>query len=428
MNLYYKYIVPGVLECQMIIIKTDKNDTNATFEIATILFNMELGEKAFNVSGDLDDRDDYHVLHKDGISYTIRGNEGNIVIMNNEVINNETYIEDLDKNLQKLDELYIKEHGNIQYYTTKSMDFTLVSEIYNENNARRIISSNGINPTKSCFKWKIIDRDIILPAIMDRKCSRDVWEHTFLTKYNTLIIDDCDIFDTNDKVTFFDDIPSIKHYNMAKRIVDCCPIIFERKTRSIDNTLRELSGVNIIKTDSSILQAMFPVYEEHWVNIKPMRISKNSKNSTLEHIYSLLLKEEENTENDFQGCPNDICHACGMYLYDYIYVMELVNHVCVCTKCFHNVIQYEKFSPKFDKVKVLKVKHPNDISDVIKRISKSELRDLLLELSGNDVTIDDKNGSIITPNYMGSGSIYPVLLKLVPPPENKKLFVCHIIC
>jgi hypothetical protein len=439
----------------MIIIKIDEARDDATnIAIASMLFNMELGCKAFNPDGEIDDPDeDFHVMEKDGISYTIQGIIGNIVVLYSG--DDRRYIEflawDLEKALRILDDLYIKARvEGIPHYTGKSLDYTLVSELQmgfnNKNNSdrRKIVHKADAQSHKSHFVWRIVDDGTkILFTDNTRVYDRNVNEYNHLVQNNTLVIDIRNVFESKENITFTNGLPSKRDYSMSNKFVSYDVFTYSEKYGGIDSVLRSLKNQenkqeNKQEMQDIIIDPLFiPVYEEEWDNINPMRAVCRDIKPAADHIIDLLnssynytlmeLEEVKNVESGAPPTPNDVCHSCEMYLYDMIYVLELKdNHVCVCAKCFHGAV-YPTMFDNFNctDINVLKVRHPRTVVDVIDTIDMSEeFRSLMTELSG-DVTIRD--GVITTPNYAGYTDIDSILLKTVTPPEDKRLFVCKIL-
>jgi hypothetical protein len=432
----------------MIIIKTDgTRNESTTITIASMLFNMELGCKAFNSDGEIDEPDeDFHVIEKDGISYTIQGIIGNIVVLYRGDDHRYTKFLalDLDKALYKLDNLYIKSRvEGIPYYTGKSLDYTLVSEVRNNNTDRRKIVHKADSPShKSHFVWRMVtEGDLILPTNNDerRLHNRNMNEYKHLVQHNTLVIDTMDVFESKENITFTNGLPSKSYYSMTNKFVCYDALTYSKKYGGIDFVLRGLKTPEKKQEIQNIrIEPLFiPIYEEEWKNINPMRVTRTIRHSVADHIFDILnssynytlieLEEVKNVESGAPPMPNDVCHSCEMYLYDMIYVLELKdNHVCVCAKCLHCTV-YPTMFDNFNciDIKVLKVRHPNTVVDVIGAIDMSEeFRSLMTELSG-DVTI--KDDMITTPSYAGYKDIGSVLLKTVTPPEGKRLFICKIL-
>lgn len=433
----------------MIIIKIDEEnrDESTNISIASILFNMELGCKAFNSEGEIDDPDeDFHVVEKDGISYAIRGVIGNIVVLHNRDYKqyNISLSRDLDNFLRILDYRYFKyRKEGIPYYTGKSLDYTLVSELRdNSTDRRNIVHKSDIRPSsKFRFTWSMVSEGNKILSINDsnKVHCRDLNEYNHLVHHNTLVIDARNVFESKEKITFINGIPSKSDYSMSNRFVSYYVFTYSEKYGGIDSVLRRLKNPtdNQEMQDIIIKDMFIPVYEEEWENINPMRVVCRDNNPITEHIYGLLtssynytlmeLEEVKNVASGAPPAPNNVCHSCDMYLYGMIYVLELKdNHVCVCSKCLHDSIYPEMFD-NFNcaDVNVLKVMYPKTVVDIIGIIDMSdEFRSLMIELSG-DVTINDD--VITTPNYVGYNNIDNILLKTVTPPEDKKLFVCKIL-
>lgn len=434
----------------MIIIKIDEARDDATnIAIASMLFNMELGSKAFNSDGEIDEPDeDFHVMEKDGISYTIQGIIGNIVVLYRG--DDLRYIEflawDLEKVLQILDDMYIKARvEGIPHYTGKSLDYTLVSELqmgFNNKkkiDRRKIVLKADAPSHKSHFVWRMVaDGNKILFTNNEQKVyGRNVNEYNYLVQHNTLVIDTINVFESKENITFINGMPSTRDYSMSNKFVSYDVFTYSEKYGGIDSVLRSLKNQeNRQEMQDIIIEPMFiPVYEEEWDNINPMRAVRRGTNPAANHIIDLLnssynytlmeLEEVKNVEYGAPPTPNDVCHSCDMYLYDMIYVLELKdNHVCVCSKCFHCTVYPTMFDNCAD-INVLKVRHPRTVVDVIDIIDMSEeFRSLMTELAG-DVTI--KDDVIMTPNYAGYKDIDSILLKTVTPPEDKRLFVCKIL-
>lgn len=432
----------------MIIIKIDEERDDATnIAIASMLFNMELGRRAFDSDGKIDEPDeDFHVLVKDGISYTIQGIIGNIVVLyrGDDRRYQEFLAWDLEKALRDLDEKYVRANGEgIPHYTGKSMDFTLVSELQpakkNDTDRRKIVHKADAPSHKSHFVWRMVsDCNKILFENNARVYDRNVGEYNHLVRYNTLVIDINNVFDSKENITFINGLPSKSDYAMARKFISYDVFTYSEKYGGIDSVLRSLNDPKQKQEmqEMKIEPLFIPVYEEDWENINPMRATRTS-DAPADRIYELLtssynytlmeLEEVKNVESGAPPTPNDICHACAMYLYDMIYVLELKdNHVCVCAKCFHGAV-YPTMFDYFNcaDVNVLKVRHPKTVVDIIGTIDMSEeFRSLMTELSG-DVAVEDD--VITTPNYAGYNDINSVLLKTVTPPENKRLFVCKIL-
>ena len=441
------------IDFKMIIIKIDEARGDATnIAIASMLFNMELGCKAFNTGGEIDDPDeDFHVIEKDGISYTIQGIIGNIVVLYNG--DDRRYIEflawDLEKALHTLDDRYINarvEEG-IPHYSGESMDYTLVSGLGYKNNAdrRKIVHKADAPSNISHFVWRMVadgNKILFKKRNEQRFVNRDVNEYNYLVQHNTLVIDISNVFESKENITFTNGLPSKRDYSMSNKFVSYDVFTYS-ENGGIDSVLRSLKNQenkqeNKQEMQDTIIDPLFiPVYEEEWDNINPMRAVCRGTKPAADHIIDLLnssynytlmeLEEVKNVESGAPPTPNDVCHSCEMYLYDMIYVLELKdNHVCVCAKCLHGAVYLTMFDNfNCTDINVLKVRHPRTVVDVIDTIDMSEeFRSLLTELSG-DVTIRDD--VITTPNYAGYKDLYSILLKTVTPLEDKRLFVCKIL-
>jgi hypothetical protein len=263
------------------------------------------------------------------------------------------------------------------------------------------------------------------------------------------VIDTSSVFKSKENIMFTNGLPLKSDYSMSDKFVSYDVFTYDEKYGGIDSNLRRMkkpTNISITRLLSNIkIKPLFiPIYDEKWENINPMR-SDNwdtddghvNAHDIGSHIFDLLtssynymlmeLEEVKNVESGAPPRPSDICHSCDMYLYDMIYVLELKNnHVCVCAKCFHCAVHPTMFN-SFNcvDIRVLKVRHPKTVVDVIGIIDMpEEFRSLMIELSGG-VTIEDD--VITTPNYAGYTDIDSILLKTVTPPEDKRLFVCKIL-
>jgi hypothetical protein len=443
---------------RMIIIKIkETRDESINITIASMLFNMELGCKVFSPNGEIDEPDeDFHVIEKNGISYTIQGVIGNIVVLYNG--DNHRYTDflswDLEKTLQTLDNIYINTRvEGIPQYTGKSLDYTLVSELHNTTDDRRNIihNINKYSSQNSHFVWVMtLDGKKILRTHSKNKASnRNTNEYRHLVQHNTLVIDTINVFESKENITFINGMPSKSDYSMSKKFVSYDVFTYSKKYGGIDYNLRHVGksksiGKKYLYLNEKIEPLFIPIYDEKWENINPMRSDDwdtddghVNAHDIGSHIFDLLtssynymlmeLEEVKNVESGAPPRPSDICHSCDMYLYDMIYVLELKNnHVCVCAKCFHYLVHPMMFdSFNCADIRVLKVRYPKTVVDLIGIIDMpEEVRSLMIELSG-DVIIKDE--VITTPNYVGYTDIDNILLKTVTPPEDKRLFVCKIL-
>lgn len=434
----------------MIIIKIDVDKTDACImAIATVMFNMELGKNVYSLTGEFnDDAEDYHVLYKDGISYTIQGTTGRIVVLYNgdDRRYNEFLGWDLEKLMVKLDNEYINKYGVIEQYDSRSMDYTLASTFTskNDDNCRRIIVHKDINKKKGLITWMFQQdkRSTLFPEFM-REYNRNTWEFSRLKDYNTIIIDTDNIYNTENTVTMLQQLPEPSMYTMIDRFIDMKPITISEKYDGIQQQIYDAFGVVNQKTFYSSVDSAHiftPIYEEKWENIKPARCSIlhekdidfkiNTILNTLKGGYDYTMMELEEIKNVESGVPptfNDICHCCYMYLYDTIYVLEEKNcHICVCSRCFHSIIypSYMDNKSQFYDATVLKVRYPRSIIDILnheKNTMSDEKKQLMTELINGDYKIN--NGEVITPTFAGCLSISAVLLKQTIPTAGKKLFV-----
>jgi hypothetical protein len=444
----------------MIIIKIKEHmDKSTTIAIASMLFNMELGCKAFSPNGEIDDPDeDFHVIEKNGISYTIQGIIGNIVVLYSG--DDHHYIEclsrDLENALQKLDYIYINTRvEGIPQYTEKSLDYTLVSVLRNNytnnDDRRKIVCNADALPYKHHFVWRMVsDGNNILFTNSEKKAlGRNINEYNYLVQHNTLVVDTRNVFKSKENITFINGPPLKSDYSMSNKFVSYDVFTYSEKYGGIDYNLRRMKNSTNIRimhllSNIKIKPLFIPVYDEEWENINPMRSvdwdiddGYVSIHDIVSHIFEMLtssydyilteLEEVKNVESGAPPRPNNICNSCDMYLYDMIYVLELKNnHVCVCAKCFHRVV-YPAMFDIFNcaDISVLKVRHPKTVVDVIGTIDMpEEVRSLMIELSG-DVKI--KDDVITTPNYVGYTNINNILLKTMTPPDDKRLFVCKIL-
>ena len=435
----------GLEIAKMIIIKIDQErneETNMT--IATTLFNMELGKKVFNIDGSINNPDeDLYILTKDGISYTIHGIVGNIVVIYRGENHRYTefLISDIEKILHDLDMKYMDEFKEINCYNGKSMDYTLVSEAISDRNKKRrkIVKNKDTPPNKGQFLWRIDWPEIFMSNSRKYVGNRNLWEYETLLLYNTLVIDTDNVFNTKENITIIDDIPKVKDYNISTRFVSLEEFTYDKKYGRIDSILREMKDPGYNDQHTMYITPVFvPIYEEKWENIKPIRVYIEREECLIDNIIKLLtssydytlmeLEEVKNVESGAPPAPNDICHSCRMYLYDTIYVLECQNnHVCVCARCFHNDLYPELFDIN-NNITVLKVKYPKTVFDIIYQMDMpSEIRQLMIELSGEDVRVDMKELTITTPNFVGYSEIDSILLKTRHPPEGKRLFICKIL-
>jgi hypothetical protein len=452
------YII-SLINIMIIIKNADLKNDKAIMVIATLLFNMELGKTVFNTSGEFDNCDeDFHVLSKNGITYNINGSIGNIIVMYDEKIQryNNTYLKELSIKLENtmkyLDDIYIKKYNSIKYFTEQSLDFTLVSRNYDSSRCnvynRKIIlykymKEKGI----TCYNtWELknnIDSNLFIEKSHHTAHDRNCWEHTLLKNYNSLVIDNYDVFNFKDDITFIDNIKR-SYLTISDLIITKHMIIYNFHNGGIDNTLRYLK--NIKNETENNCDYMFPytytpIYKEQWKNIRPIRASNEHDRTNIDQYINILinmdydykLSELEEIKNVKFGAPhshNDICHICHMYLYDDIYVLEKHKyHICICAKCFHGKISYENI--KTNNLIILRVKFPRTIKDVINIIEiPDDFKLLLIELSDKKLIKIDKNKkTIITTNYIGFEKQYmeDVLLKKYSISDNKKIFDCKII-
>lgn len=432
----------------MIIIKLGKILQDIEYKIiSTILFNMEMGENAFNMDGSLGDIDkDFHVLYDDGITYNIRGIIGNIIMLCGEN-NNQKYIKDLITKLgdflSELEFTYMNNRG-VWKHTNQSTDYTLVSykcDTPNTVNTRLITDKLSLLTKKYKYVWRLLKPvdAVQLLSDFDLVVSRNVNEFEHLLRHNTLIIDTCDVFGTKENITFVNDTPNIGCYTMSNRFVSQDVIIYDTNNGSIDDTLRKFANVYCTYNLREYFDIFYLVYEEQWENINPIRVVHRNNPHTLpyedeikricdilcsahDHIHAEL-EELKKTGTSILPNRNDICTVCEMYLYDLIYVLERdTNHVCVCNRCYHDNI-YKLMSYDHIDINVLKVKYPRTVVDVINMIDTPDgVRSLLIELTGDNVVVE--NNSISTPNYIGYDNKHDVLLRYITPPSDKTIFIC----
>lgn len=431
----------------MIIIKTNGDRTDEiTMAISTILFNMELGKKVFNAKAEIDSPDeDYHTISNRGITYAIQGIIGNICILyrGNDRRYSEFLSWDIERNLRALDTIYIEKFGNIHSYAITSMDYTLVSEkptdVYRDR--RRLVHKHDAPSFRGCFTWRVVmnNQELLQKNHISPSRSRNIWEYDNLVWHNTLVIDVEDIFINIDRPIFTSVEPAISEYNMSKNMVSLYTVPYSRKYGGIDTILRDMNFPHMsYNKEINADMLCIPIYEEEWKNIAPMRVMYDEPATRPMYIWNLLhseynhtlmdLEEVKNVESGAPPRPNDVCHSCEMYLYDMIYVLELKeNHVCVCSRCFHNSIYIDMIQAlECADITVLKVMYPKTVVDIINRTNMdNNFKALLIELSSGELDINED--VITTPNFIGYTNIYNVLMKIIIPPVNKKIFICKIV-
>ena len=159
-------------------------------QMASMMFNMELGKKIFDSDGKLlQKHEPMHTIKKNGVTYSIQGLVGYILILRKDggiLVGGEwdDFIESLNTELSKLDDMYIKTYGSIRIYHESSMDYTLVSrlytdEVYDRKRMRRVIR-------KSDHK-RITDNDTNCVAISN--CSKTGIFNWFLLDNEAFLLD-----------------------------------------------------------------------------------------------------------------------------------------------------------------------------------------------------------------------------------------------
>lgn len=432
----------------MIIIKIDKERTvHCNMAIAAVMFNMELGKNVFNLDGTLiTDGGDYHVLSKDGITYTIQGITGNVVILANDVDKryNEFLGWDLEKALHTLDDVYIDVHNDIKIYTSKSLDYTLelkaIKSKQNKKERRKITLKDSL-PNGDVFTWKMGVTDILFHDVK-KAYDRNVWEYQMLQRYNTIIIDTDNVFNTEKNITMLNREPEMSDYTMSSRFISMDPISFS-KTSGILYEIKNAFGIENNVSDFNNIEPVFiPIYEEKWESIRPRRVVVNNETMDIKitimskhfnDCYEYMLAELEEVKNVEAGAPpkpNDVCSLCYMYLHDDIYALEPEKqhcHICVCANCFHEHLHpHHMHKSAFKNATVLKVTYPRTIIDIIDHkdnTMKDDVKNLMRELCGEYEVFD---GGVRTENFIGYYYIKEVMLKQVTPPKDKKLFICKL--
>lgn len=412
----------------MIIIKIEHGDvTDWITAIASIMFNMELGKHIFDLQGNIvDGKSNYHVLSKNGISYTIRGIAGNLIILptNSIILNN------IESELHDLDCKYEEKYGSKYQYSQESSDYAV-----------KMIKCHGRTllktriPMVDVFVWRTLDIPNSIKVLKNtaERLNRNMYEFNNIMNYNTLIIDMANIFKMDDKVVFMDRPLSISDYNMGNIVVCNETICIFEKTGVLYEIYKSFDvadsyhGINF--------QPIFsPIFEEKWSNIKPRRCARpegfTTRDTLASQIIEILyepynyeiaeLEEVKNVESGRPCTSSDICHVCFMYLHDYIYVLESeTTHVCVCPLCFDQyIVGYIQTD-----ITILKVQCPRTIYDIIdmpecKMTPPAKL--LMKELI--NMKINYKKDVIETENFVGYTDLYPVLIKRIIPPKNKKVF------
>ena len=454
----------------MIVLKIPVAQGNMDFkpfitEISSILFNSEQGIHVFDDKGNILEGELYgtkfNTIKKDGVSYNIVGNVGNIILATNFSKGfMENFKIDLYKELEKLDNKYYKINTNLKCRKFNSTDY--FSTVYNvnthynrkNNNNREIVLLRNSRPSMNFgYMWKLVSWDYILFREDKIWKNRNHNEFDLLQKHNTLIIDYSDVFNYTERFTFLTEDPTVKDYKMSEKFISMEAVLVSKTGVPIKAELyngilcgRDYNHDYSNYTDSNI---KFPIYYEEWGNIKPVRIQKKDNILDDDDLVKLLtdfhkdqgqhLTEGEELKNIKHGAPptyNDICNICSMYLYEEIYVLEKNNrdfHVCVCCDCLHKIVIRCDFDVDylFNDITILRVKHPRTAKDLI--LHKDHkiddgMKQLLIELLEGFTTADD-DILMKTNRFIGysEDEVSSVLIKQISPHKEKKLFVFKFI-
>ena len=294
--------------------------------IAAILFNMESGKEIFNIDGTFNNeqKDFNNIRDPRGITYNVVGMKGTICIIQNDL--HRSFIHELsqliDESMDDLDDRYFKEYGYIENYNVKSTDFTLVTDRRSLTNiSRRHFSINSSFSVKDKIEWRLHSDVKSLFAYEEdvKLIKRDKWEFENLLIHNTLIIDLNRSILQDNSISIKDTELKINDFSICKNIATHFTVIYSPNHRNIDCSLRKLfiGDPSISDTCSTI---PYPIYDESWENITPMRVYNNIVENAYDSIINLLKskhnykeqeqEEKKNTEYGFASVPNDTCVIC----------------------------------------------------------------------------------------------------------------------
>jgi len=199
----------------MIIIKTDLiyNDIKT---ISSIMFNIEVGKKVYDINGEFNKPDeDFNTISKNGIIYSMTHNNNIILTTDKKKFPKQL----IENSIKKLEEKYLKRFNN---------------KIKNERIIDTIIFDNNFN---NLYTWEIQDD---FYKLFNNKNPKEL-----LMFHNMLIIDNNNIFNTTNKVTIIDKL-SFGNFKMMKKFINKDPVLFNSYTNSIDLELRKLYNIHDI--------------------------------------------------------------------------------------------------------------------------------------------------------------------------------------
>lgn len=433
-------------------------------EISSVLFNLEQGKNIFDSSGNFIKGElygtNFNTIKKDGISYNIVGNTGNVILlnMNINVLNN--FKNDLDKQLLELDKKFYKKNSTFCYRKFNSTDY--FSSFYNLNSANtehiknknfrkiEIMSMNTpINNTG--YLWKLQRWDSVLFVENKMWKNRNMNEFEILQKHNTLIIDCGDIFNYTERIAFLTKEPEIQSYKMSEKFISMEKVFIVSNRQ---NPIKaELYNGIFTNRDyqydyGTVCDIKYPIYHEEWENINPVRIKKKEEILSDVEIKRLLINfhknkknttESEEIKNRKHGAPptyTDICSICSMYLYDDIYVLEKQNrdfHICVCADCLHEHITVPDLNldHAFNDITILRVKYPRTAAELIQHEDNTmcEYKKQLVTELLEGFTLKRNNKVVETSSFIGYSKdrIRDVLVKDITMYDEKKLFVFEFV-
>jgi hypothetical protein len=405
-----------------------------------MMINVEMGRKIFTPEGVIDDpQTEFNGFTAFGVQYNIMGCVGRLVIsspdQDSKAHLSKLIIGDINQLVMIFTQYCSDNNVNVPMFSPLTMDYVQVVTQHASIISAEMCTERKIKRLNSRYMWFITygKRRIFTNYSTNTTVSRAQQQFdTILSNNHTVVIDFCNIFKMQDvSYTIIHDDICIKYLNAQDNFIEV-----PGKMRYINKcgawpTLRSILNLPLVTPGWDNMLRFIPIYKECWDNIRPMRINKKLKlEEYLKSPHDYILAELEEIRDVKNGAPttaNDVCHACGMYLYDDIYVFECktyagINHMCICAVCgeFNTALQNIIDS---NSLTVLKTTYTKTLENIVLDTMKltGDLAQLLIHGMSN-IQVATKAGDVVlrSGDYIGVTKLETVI---VLNAHDKKLYL-----
>lgn len=404
----------------MIIIKPVGTYKCCILQIATVMFNMEVGRCVFDKDGKIDHPEkDFGGFVFQGIEYHITGSSGTIYLAltgGNGVASalHQNFVVDIDAYLNELRDKFArhcdKSATHIPVFSKYSHDYVCGGTI-------------GIDAKNTSYKWAVkFNNYTDMLRLPDQKTSsKNAIDYAHIhSSSQAILVDMKNLFVYENFMTMVTGFPPYEDLTIWGSYVGVS-IDFSCSMGGIDLAIRKILGIPY--PCASDIPVLKDIYTEKWENIRPMR-TKGIVAPDLACIrekYDHVLADLEELRDVACGAParlTDACVTCGILLYGDIYVIEYkdTNHMCICPQCGHSNI-LNRIS---EDLTILKVTYPRTVVDLIKQLNLSDCHSkVLLEMSA--ITTYYKE-YVRTPSFIG---VQLITDAVDIDTRGKQLFICN---